>query len=287
VPTEEVGAVTATPAAPDPVEARELQDLVWEAAEGLAPQDKAVLFLHLRHGLSGQELGEALEVSAHHANVRLSRVRGLVERSLTVLLVGRLGRRDCPDLDVLLAGWDGRLDPRLRKRVARHIDDCDVCAERRRTVVSPLGLLAVAPLVPAPRDLRDRVLTSVGASPPDLGGADGSGGGASPAYPGGAAGAIGGWRRGERAIRAAAAEYEVRIRNQRRVRRGGGDRQRTGGGLDVADRKGERSGRGVFVRVLIGDIADGGQIVHPVDGQDEDVRGRRAAAVGDRDGDRG
>ena len=155
VPSEEVGAVTPAPAGPDPVEERDLQRLVWDAAEGLAPQDKAVLYLHLRHGLTGEALGEALEVSAHHANVRLSRVRGLVERSLTVLLVGRVGRRDCPELDALLAGWDGRLDPRLRKRVARHIDDCEVCEERRRTLVSPLGLLAAMPLVPAPPDLRE------------------------------------------------------------------------------------------------------------------------------------
>lgn len=176
VPTDEVGVVTPAPVAPDPVEADDLQRLVWDAAEGLAPQDKAVLFLHLRHGLTGQELGEALEVSAHHANVRLSRVRELVERSLTVLLVGRVGRQDCPELDALLAGWDGRLDPRLRKRVARHIDGCDVCDERRRTVVSPLALLAAAPIVPAPADLRDRVLISVGAGPDVPGGGGGSGG---------------------------------------------------------------------------------------------------------------
>ncbi len=178
VPTEEVGAVIPAPVPADPVEQGDLQRLVWDAAEGLAPQDKAVLFLHLRQGLSGQELADALEVSAHHANVRLSRVRGLVERSLTVLLVGRLGRRDCAELDALLAGWDGRLDPRMRKRVARHIDGCDVCEERRRTVVSPLGLLALTPIVPAPTDLRDRVLTSVGAPPGGAGGTDAAGGGA-------------------------------------------------------------------------------------------------------------
>jgi RNA polymerase sigma factor (sigma-70 family) len=169
VPTEDAGDMTAAPVSPDPVEAGELQQLVWDAAEGLTPQDKAVLHLHLRHGFVGQELADALEVSAHHANVRLSRVRDLVERSLTVLLVGRLGRRDCPELDALLAGWDGRLDPRLRKRVARHIDGCEMCEERRRTVVSPLGLLAAAPLVPAPPELRDRVLTSV-RTPADGGG---------------------------------------------------------------------------------------------------------------------
>lgn len=176
VPTEEVGAVIAAPVPADPVEQSELQRLVWDAAEGLAPQDKAVLFLHLRQGLSGQELADALEVSAHHANVRLSRVRSLVERSLTVLLVGRLGRRDCAELDALLQGWDGRLEPRLRKRVARHIDDCEVCEERRRTVVSPLGLLALTPIVPAPADLRDRVLTSVGAPPDGAAGAGAKGG---------------------------------------------------------------------------------------------------------------
>lgn len=171
VPTEEVGAVTPAPVPADPVEEGDLQRLVWDAAEGLAPQDKAVLFLHLRHGLTGQDLGEALEMSAHHANVRLSRVRELVERSLTVLLVGRAGRRDCPELDALLVGWDGRLDPRLRKRVARHIDGCEVCEERRRTVVSPLALLAATPLVPAPAELRERVLISVGAQPEAPGGA--------------------------------------------------------------------------------------------------------------------
>ena len=67
VPSEEVGAVTPAPAGPDPVEERDLQRLVWDAAEGLAPQDKAVLYLHLRHGLTGEALGEALEMSPHHA----------------------------------------------------------------------------------------------------------------------------------------------------------------------------------------------------------------------------
>lgn len=171
VPTEEVPAVTAVDDAADRVEREDLRRLVWEAAGGLAPQDRAVLDLHLRHGLVGAELADALEVTPHHATVRLSRVRELVERSLAVLLVGRLGRRDCPELDALLAGWDGRLEPRLRKRVARHIDACDVCEERRRAVVSPLALLASMPLVPAPAHLRDRVLTSVhraapGAPPP-------------------------------------------------------------------------------------------------------------------------
>src|SRR6266540_1508311 len=106
----------------------------------------------------GAELGEAMGVSASHTYVLLSRLRDQVERSLGALLVARLGRRDCPDLARLLAGWDGRFSPLIRKRVARHVDDCDVCGERRRVVASPLALLAAVPPLPAPTTLRDRVL---------------------------------------------------------------------------------------------------------------------------------
>lgn len=150
----------AAPAAEErmPGETAQLQQIVWAAAGGLAARDRAVLELHLRHGLVGQELADALEISSHHATVLLSRVRDAVERSLGALLVGRTGRRDCPDLDALLTGWDGTLSPLLRKQVARHIDRCEVCTECRRRVVSPLALLAAMPLVPAPTGLRERVL---------------------------------------------------------------------------------------------------------------------------------
>jgi DNA-directed RNA polymerase specialized sigma24 family protein len=53
----------------------EMRTLVWDAAGGLAPRDRAVLDLHLRQGLEGAELGAALEVTAHNATVMLSRVR--------------------------------------------------------------------------------------------------------------------------------------------------------------------------------------------------------------------
>ncbi len=114
VPTE--GAADMSPAAVDEpgAEQAELARLVQDAAGGLAARDRAVLDLHLRHGLDGADLGEALGVDAHHATVVLSRVRDLVERSLGALLVARTGRRECPELDRLLAGWDGGLSPLLR-----------------------------------------------------------------------------------------------------------------------------------------------------------------------------
>ena len=142
-------------------ERSDLRELVWNAAAGLSERDRALLDLHLRHGLEGAELGEAMGVEPGHAYVLLSRLRDQVERSLGALLVARLGRDDCPDLAAILAGWDGRFTPLIRKRVARHVDACEVCGERRRTAASPLALLAAVPPMPAPAFLRDRVLERV------------------------------------------------------------------------------------------------------------------------------
>ncbi|MGH4023078.1 MAG: RNA polymerase sigma factor, partial [Pseudonocardiaceae bacterium] len=135
-----------------------LRDLVWNAAAGLADRDRALLDLHLRQGLDGAELGEAMGVSTQHAYVLLSRLRTQVERSLGALLIARLGRRDCSTLNGLLTDWDGRFSPLVRKRVARHVDSCDVCTQRRRLVASPWALLSTVALVPAPLALRDRVV---------------------------------------------------------------------------------------------------------------------------------
>ena len=135
-----------------------LRELVWDASAGLADRDRALLDLHLRQGLEGAELGEAMGVTAANAYVMLNRLKAQVERSLGSLLIARLGRDDCDDLDAILVDWDGRFSPLLRKRVARHVDDCDVCSDRRRRMVSPLALLAGVPLVAAPLSLRDRVV---------------------------------------------------------------------------------------------------------------------------------
>jgi hypothetical protein len=59
--------------------------------------------------------------------------------------------------------------------VARHIDNCAVCSEQRRRVVSPLTLLSGVPLLPAPEYLRQRVLDDV-ALVSGGGAASGSGG---------------------------------------------------------------------------------------------------------------
>ena len=143
------------------VRAEELSELLWAAAAGLNGRDQALLDLNLRQGLEGQDLADAMGTNLNNSYVMLSRLRDQVERSLGALLVARLGRADCYELDALLTGWDGKFSPLMRKRVARHVDDCQVCSERRKVLASPLALLAAAPLVPSPALLKARVISSI------------------------------------------------------------------------------------------------------------------------------
>jgi RNA polymerase sigma factor (sigma-70 family) len=163
VPTEDAGADVAAPGSSpeDVVSGRDAGAIVWEAAEGLSERDRVLLDLHLRQGLDGQELADAIGTSADHAYVLMSRLRDQVERALGALLVARLGREDCEVLQSVLAEWDGTFSTVWRKRVARHVERCEVCTEKRKTLVSPLSLLAAAPLVPAPLALRDQTLDRV------------------------------------------------------------------------------------------------------------------------------
>jgi RNA polymerase sigma factor (sigma-70 family) len=149
----------------DQVAASALQRLVWDAAAGLAERDRSLLDLHLRQGLDGAELGEAMGVSASNAYVMMNRLRGQLERSLGALLVATTGRSDCGDLDRTLTGWDGEYSPLVRKRVARHVDGCATCTARKAAMASPLALFAGVPAFAAPAGLRERVLDGFALEP--------------------------------------------------------------------------------------------------------------------------
>jgi RNA polymerase sigma factor (sigma-70 family) len=146
-------------AAPETVAEQEsLRSLVWDAAGGLNERDRAMLDLHLRQGLDGAELGEAMGMSASNAYVGLSRLRDQVERSIGALLVARTSQHDCSELEEVLGDWDGAFTPLTRKRVARHVDTCAACTRRRVALASPAALLAGVPAFAAPAVLRPRVL---------------------------------------------------------------------------------------------------------------------------------
>ncbi|MGH6656107.1 MAG: RNA polymerase sigma factor [Actinocrinis sp.] len=162
----------------------DVRSLIWSAISGLNPGEREVFELNVRHELEGADLAAALGVPANHAHALLSRARGQLEKSLGALLVARTGRTDCPDLAAILAGWDGELTALLRKRINRHVEQCEVCGERRRRELRPEMLLGAMPVFLLPPGLRANVLHLVGDSLPGGGpggggsGGDGSGGSA-------------------------------------------------------------------------------------------------------------
>jgi RNA polymerase sigma factor (sigma-70 family) len=135
------------------------RELVWAAAAGLAANDRDILDLHLRQGLDGQELADALGVAPNVANVALHRVRTRLEQSIGAVLLAKTSKQECAELDGLMA--EG-LNPLARKRIARHVESCSICDDRRRKMTSPAVLFAATPLALAPLLLRDQILQSVG-----------------------------------------------------------------------------------------------------------------------------
>ncbi len=136
----------------------ELRDLVAAALAGMNPGDREVIELNLRNEVEGQDLADALGVPLNQAHALASRARGQLERSLGALLVARTGRAACAELDAMLADWDGTLTILLRKRVSRHIENCEICGERKRRELSPAALFSVLPVIALPPGLRQQVL---------------------------------------------------------------------------------------------------------------------------------
>lgn len=157
----EMAAPTAPDADGEALSAAELGELVRSAACGLDERDQLVLELSVRQGLQGSDLAAALGISAEQSYTLVHRMRERVEKSLGALVVARAGRRECKGLADVLQGWNGEFTVLIRKRVARHIENCETC-ERTRKKAAPIALLGAAPAFAAPIALRDHVLAKAG-----------------------------------------------------------------------------------------------------------------------------
>ncbi len=147
-------------------EQAELRQLVRSALGGLNPGEREIIELNLRHELDGADLAAALGVSRNQAHALASRARTQFETALGALLVARTGQESCPYLAAILDGWDGELTVLLRKRINRHIENCDICDERKRNELSPAALLSLLPLALLPIGLRRELFRLVVDSSP-------------------------------------------------------------------------------------------------------------------------
>ena len=143
-----------------------LRDLLDAATAGLAPGEREVIELELRHGLAVAEVASVVGVSRARANTQASRAREHLEAGLAAVVVARAGRRDCRVLSGMLDGWDGQLTVALREQLHGHIGRCAICSTRRDLELHPGRLFGQSPgealAAAAAASLR------VAASPPDV-----------------------------------------------------------------------------------------------------------------------
>jgi RNA polymerase sigma factor (sigma-70 family) len=144
------------------LDAAEAQSLLWAAADGLGQDDRDLLALLLSSDLDSGDVARITGDKPNAVYVRVSRLKDSLGRAAGALLVARHHREDCAELDALLRDWDGGYSTVWRKRIARHVDGCDVCGSSRTAAASSLFAVAgAAPLLLLP-ELKRRVLDRVG-----------------------------------------------------------------------------------------------------------------------------
>lgn len=134
---------------PEDAERAQQAGLVWEATADLPLRERALLDLHLRQGLDGDDLADALGVGPAEAE-ELRAGMATIEKGLAGYLVVRKADRRCPDLPLVLRGWDGRFNHLVATHIAGHVDSCRVCTESVAHLASPFALYAWAPRTPLP-----------------------------------------------------------------------------------------------------------------------------------------
>ncbi|HUR01349.1 MAG TPA: sigma-70 family RNA polymerase sigma factor [Nonomuraea sp.] len=142
----------------DEPEDPELAQLVHEALGELRNNEREVLELSLRHGLTPAEVGAVLGLTSRQAVARLGRARDHLENAAAAVILARIGRAHCPDLSAMLDSWEGPLTPLLRRRLSGHISGCEVCTEGRHRQVAAARLLDMVPVAFPPISLRRRVV---------------------------------------------------------------------------------------------------------------------------------
>jgi DNA-directed RNA polymerase specialized sigma24 family protein len=131
---------------------KELVELVWDAAAALSPEDYSLLVLHVRHGLSAEDLGKQLGANGAVSR-RLVHAREALDERVTSELLVRRARHNCPELEILVGNGGGA-------HVAEHIRRCARCHEGRARFVSPVGVLRAFTLLTPPRGLQGEIFAT-------------------------------------------------------------------------------------------------------------------------------
>jgi RNA polymerase sigma factor (sigma-70 family) len=103
----------------DPEEAAQakgLAALVWEAAKALDARTYSVLDMNVREGMDSAEIADVLGVTKNNAYVMVNRMKKTLEEAIGALMLLRNGRRQCAELDRVLAGLGvAEMSPETRR----------------------------------------------------------------------------------------------------------------------------------------------------------------------------
>lgn len=183
--TDERAAVDRVRCEGDParlVEDREVQALVWGAAEALGERDLTALDLHLRHGLEPAEIGDVLGINRNAANQLVHRMRGRLSTAVSCRVLWQGGRPRCERLRRELAA-EGvtAFDARTVRVTDRHATACDACTRRRELRLDPTRLFAALPIPVVALGVKQQAAAALAGAGVPMGGSTSVGAGASAA----------------------------------------------------------------------------------------------------------
>ena len=129
------------------LEEAEQRELVWSALGALAPGDREIIELSLRHEFYGADLADALGVPRNQVHALTTRAQARFETALGARMMTRSRVRSCPGLAAILDGAGEDLSPALRRQVRHHMAGCDFSAGAQ---VAPREFRLTALLSPLP-----------------------------------------------------------------------------------------------------------------------------------------
>jgi RNA polymerase sigma-70 factor (ECF subfamily) len=158
-----LGEIQTTEGPEEAVINQELADLVWQAAQGLKPDDYALLDLSLRQQLEPWEVAQVLGIKPGNVYTKMNRLKDRLEKAVTSLILIRGNRKECPNLDQVVASSVRveHLSSRAIDAVSRHVAACDTCSRNRRRYASAAAMFgSLTPVLPA-LAVQEEILSSL------------------------------------------------------------------------------------------------------------------------------
>lgn len=128
---------------------------VLEASRWLDPDQRALLALWWQENaglITRAELAQAIDLSVAHAGVRLHRMREQLELGRRIA-AALSARPRCTGVGAVVADWDGRPTPLWRKRIGRHVSECQTCLRASAGQIAVERLLFTFAAIPVPLGL--------------------------------------------------------------------------------------------------------------------------------------